>query len=419
MSVDINYIRGQFPALKRTYQGLPVAYLDGPGGTQVPQRVIDTVAHHLIHHNANVCGAFASSIENDEVIQNARVAFADFFGCLWNEVSFCHNSTTISFKLSQALARDLKPGDEVLITDMDHEANRGPWQILEERGFVLKSVKIDKKNYAIDMADFKEKLSGQTKVVAINYASNAVGTISDVKTMVKLAHDVGAIAIVDAVHFALHGAIDVKNIDTDYLFCSAYKFFGPHLGVLYAKKNQMENLRTLKVQAQEDRAPYKFETGTLNHEGIAGAAEAIEFISDIGLKTGNQFSDITRNLEGRRKNIVAGMLFIEEYERPLSESFTKELKKVANVKVYSPSEDYPKTSTISFTMDGVHPNTIAKHLASQGIFVWDGDFYAAQITKILGLNESGGFVRIGLAPYNTEEELDRTLAAIRSYPSTE
>ncbi len=207
MSVDINYIRGQFPALERTHQGFPVAYLDGPGGTQVPQRVIDTVAHHLIHHNANINGVFASSIENDEVIQNARVAFADFFGCLWNEVSFCHNSTTISFKLSQAIARDLKPGDEVLITDMDHEANRGPWQILEERGFVLKGVKIHKKNYTIDMADFKEKLSGQTKVVAINYASNAVGTISDVKTMVKLAHDVGAITIVDAVHFALHGAI--------------------------------------------------------------------------------------------------------------------------------------------------------------------------------------------------------------------
>ncbi len=413
MSVDINYIRGQFPALERTHQGFPVAYLDGPGGTQVPQRVIDTVTQHLIHHNANVQGAFASSIENDEVIQNARVVFADFFGCLWNEVSFCHNSTTISFKLSQAIARDLKPGDEVLITDMDHEANRGPWQILEERGFVLKSVKIDKKSYTIDMADFKEKLSGQTKVVAINYASNAVGTISDVKTMVKLAHDVGAITIVDAVHFALHGAIDVKNIDTDYLFCSAYKFFGPHVGVLYAKKNQMENLRTLKVQEQEDKAPYKFETGTLNHEGIAGAAEAIEFISDIGLKTGNQFSDITSNLEGRRKNIMAGMLFIEEYERPLSESFTKELKKVANVKVYSPPEEYPKTSTISFTMNGVHPNTIAKHLASQGIFVWDGDFYAAQLTNSLGLNESGGFVRIGLAPYNTEEELDRTLAAIR------
>ncbi len=414
MSVDINYIRGQFPALERTHKGFPVAYLDGPGGTQVPQRVIDTVAHHLIHHNANICGAFASSIENDEVIQNARVAFADFFGCLWNEVSFCHNSTTISFKLSQAIARDLKPGDEVLITDMDHEANRGPGQILEERGFVLKSVKIDKKNYTIDMADFKEKLSGQTKVVAINYASNAVGTISDVKTMVKLAHDVGAITIVDAVHFALHGAINVKNIDTDYLFCSAYKFFGPHVGVLYAKKNQMENLRTMKVQAQEDKAPYKFETGTLNHEGIAGAAEAVEFISDIGLKTGNQFSDITSNLEGRRKNIMAGMLFIEEYERPLSESFTKELKKVPNVKVYSPPEDYPKTSTISFTMDGVHPNTIAKHLASQGIFVWDGDFYATQFANLLGLNESGGFVRIGLAPYNTEEELDRTLAAIRS-----
>ena len=415
MSIDINYIRDQFPALKRTCNGFPVAYLDGPGGTQVPQRVIDAVTHYLIHHNANAHGAFVSSIETDEILQNARLAFADFFGCQWQEVSFCHNSTTINFKLSQAIARDLDPGDEILITDMDHEANRGPWQLLQERGFVVKSVGIDKTNYIIDMQDFKKKLSAKTKVIAINYASNAVGAIADVKTMIQLAHNAGAIAIVDAVHYALHGAIDVVELDTDYLFCSAYKFFGPHLGVLYAKRDQMTRLRTLKVQEQEDCAPYKFETGTLNHEGIAGAAEAIAFISDIGSKTGDRFSEKTIDLVGRRKNIVAGMLFIEQYEQPLAEAFKNELYKMAKVKIYSPPEDYPKTSTVSFTIDGTHPNTIAKHLASKGIFVWDGDFYASQFTKTLGLQESGGFVRIGLAPYNTQEELDRTLAALRSF----
>jgi cysteine desulfurase family protein (TIGR01976 family) len=414
MSVDINEIRNQFPALKRTINGHSVAYLDGPGGTQVPQRVIDKMTEYLIHHNANVHGAFATSIENDEMLQNARITFADFFGCLWDEVSFCHNSTTINFKLSHALARDLKPGDEVIIGDMDHEANRGPWQILEERGMIVKSVKIDKEKYTVDMADYKKNLSNKTKVVAINYASNAVGTISDVKTMIKLAHAAGAVTIVDAVHYALHGAIDVVDIDTDFLFCSAYKFFGPHLGVLYAKKSQMEKLRTLKVQEQENIPPYKFETGTLNQEGVAGAAEAIEFIADIGLKTGDQFSEITRNLKGRRKNIIAGMHFMEAYEGPLSEAFRQELSKVTNVKVYNPPEDYPKTSTVSFTIEGIHPHTIAKHLADRGIFVWDGDFYATQFTNSLGLNEKGGFVRVGLAPYNTEEELDRTLAAIRS-----
>ncbi len=415
MSIDINYIRDQFPALKRTCNGVPVAYLDGPGGTQVPQRVIDAVTHYLIHHNANAHGAFVSSIETDEILQNARLAFADFFGCQWQEVSFCHNSTTISFKLSQAIARDLNPGDEILITDMDHEANRGPWQLLQERGFVVKSVGIDKTKYIIDMQDFKKKLSAKTKVIAINYASNAVGAIADVKTMIQLAHDAGAVAIVDAVHYALHGAIDVLELDTDYLFCSAYKFFGPHLGVLYAKKDQMSGLRTLKVQAQKDRAPFKFETGTLNHEGIAGAAEAIAFISDIGSKTEDRFSEKTLELKGRRKDIVAGMLFMEEYEQPLAEAFKHELCKMEKVKIYSPPQDYPKTSTVSFTIDGAHPNTIAKQLASKGIFVWDGDFYASQFTKTMGLQESGGFVRIGLAPYNTQEELDRTLAALSSF----
>ncbi|MBT4287084.1 MAG: cysteine desulfurase-like protein [Deltaproteobacteria bacterium] len=414
MSIDINDIRSQFPALEKTVNGFPVAYLDGPGGTQVPQRVIDAVSRHLIHFNANIHGVFESSVENDKILQNARVAFADFFGCQWEEVSFCHNSTTINFKLSQAIARDLKPGDEILITDIDHEANRGPWQILEEKGFVVKSIEIDKTQYIIDMEDFKKKLSAKTKVVAINYASNAVGSIADVKEMIKMAHNVGAVTIVDAVHFALHGALDVVNIDTDYLFCSAYKFFGPHVGVLYAKKDQMTQLRTLKVQEQEDCPPYKFETGTLNHEGIAGAAEAIEFISDIGLKTGDQFSKITDGLQGRRKNIVAGMMYMEAYERPLAENFKKELSKIAKVKAYCPPEDYPQTSTVSFTVEGVHPNKVATLLANKAICVWDGDFYATQFTKVLGLRESGGFVRVGLAPYNTEEELDRTLAVIRS-----
>jgi len=414
MSIDINYIRSQFPALKNSVNGFPVAYLDGPGGTQVPQRVIDAVSRHLIHYNANIHGVFESSVKNDQILQKAREAFADFFGCQWEEVSFCHNSTTINFKLSQAIARDLKPGDEILIGDIDHEANRGPWQILEEKGFIVKSIKVDKTQYIVDMEDFKKKLSAKTKVVAINYASNAVGSIADVKEMVKMAHNVGAVTIVDAVHFALHGAIDVMNIDTDYLFCSAYKFFGPHIGVLYAKKEQMTKLRTLKVQEQEDCAPYKFETGTLNHEGIAGAAEAIEFISDIGLKTGDQFSKLTKNLHGRRKNIVAGMMYMEDYERPLAENFKKELSKFPKVKAYCPPENYPQTSTVSFTVDGVHPNKVATLLAAKAICVWDGDFYASQFTRVMGLMESGGFVRIGLAPYNTEEELDRTLEVIRS-----
>lgn len=412
MDFDVAYIRKQFPALERTINGHPVAYLDGPGGTQVPQRVIDKVVEYLVQHNANAGGVFATSIENDAILLNARQVFADFFGCSWEEVSFSQNSTTINFMLAQALVRDLSPGDEIIITDIDHEANRGPWQILRDRGIKILSVGVDTQDCIIDMADYQEKLSQKTKIVAINYASNAVGTISDVKTMVQMAHENGAKTVVDAVHYALHGAIDVNDIDTDFLFCSAYKFFGPHVGILYAKKNKMSALRTLKVEAQEDVSPFKFETGTLNQEGIAGAAEAIEFIADAGTKYEDEFLEELEGLQGRRRKIVAGMLSFERYELPLSEYFKRELGGLSKIKVFSPPSEIPKTSTISFTVEGVTPVKIAKELAQKGIFVWDGDFYAVEMVKALNLEESGGLVRVGLTPYNTLEEIDRTLEIV-------
>ncbi|MDX2448371.1 MAG: cysteine desulfurase-like protein [Desulfobacterales bacterium] len=412
MKFDVGYIRKQFPALNRKINGYPAAYLDGPGGTQVPQRVIDKVVEYLVQHNANAHGAFATSIESDAILFNARKTFADFFACSWEEVSFCQNSTTASFMLSQALSRELLPGDEIIITDMDHEANRGPWQVLEEKGFKLSSVAMDIKNCVIDMADYQAKLTGKTKVVAINYASNAVGTISDVKTMIQMAHDVGALTIVDAVHYALHGAIDVQDIDTDFLYCSAYKFFGPHVGILFAKKSKMHSLQTLKVNAQENVPPYKFETGTLNLEGIAGAAEAVEFIADIGEQYLDDLSEALTGLEGRRKRIVAGMLSIEKYEQPLCDHFKNALKQLPEVTVYTPPDDSPKTSTISFIVENVSPLNVAKKLAQKGVFVWDGDFYAAQPVRSLGLAESGGLIRVGLTPYNTREEIDRALEII-------
>jgi cysteine desulfurase family protein (TIGR01976 family) len=412
MEFDVEYIRGQFPALYRKINGYPAAYLDGPGGTQVPQRVIDKIAEYLGQHNANTHGVFATSIESDDLISNARQVFADFLGSSQEEVSFCQNATTASFLLSQALARELEPGDEVIITDMDHEANRGPWQILVERGLKVISVAVDTQNCIIDMADYRNKLSAKTRVAAINYASNAVGTISDVRTMVQMAHERGATTIVDAVHYALHGAIDVKHINTDFLYCSAYKFFGPHIGVLYGKKEKMDALRTLKVKAQEDVGPYKFETGTLNHEGIAGAAEAVEFIADAGAKHRNEFMEELGGLEGRRKNIVAGMLSFEKYEQPLADYFKLELSRLPKIKVYSASSEVPKTSTISFTFEGLPPIKVAESLAQKGVFVWHGDFYARQMVKSLNLAQSGGLVRVGLTPYNTKEEIDRTLEVV-------
>lgn len=413
MKFDVQYIRDQFPAMKRMINGYPATYLDGPGGTQVPQRVIDKVVDYLINHNANIHGAFATSMETDALIVDARKTFADFFGCLWEEVSFGHNATTINFKLAHGLARDLKPGDEIVITDIDHEGNRGPWEILEEKGFVIKSTKLDLENCIIDMEDFAAKLTSKTKVVAINYASNGVGTISDVKKMVKMAHEVGAVTVVDAVHYALHGPLDVKDIDTDFLICSAYKFFGPHIGVLYAKKNKMENLRTIKVKEQEDWAPLKFETGTLNHEGIAGAAEAVEFIADIGAKYESEFMKELEGLEGRRRKVVAGMLSLESYEQPIAEYFIEALNNIPGLKIYGPPQNHPRTSTISFTLQGKTPKEVAEYLGEKGIFVWDGDFFASQLVRVLGLRERGGLVRIGLAPYNTMEEIERTIEAIK------
>lgn len=413
MHFDVDYIRSQFPALKRIINGFPAVYFDGPGGTQVPQRVIDKMADYLINHNANIHGEFATSRENDEILLNAKRTFADFFNCTWHEVSFCHNSTTINFKLAQAIARELKQGDEIIMTDMDHEANRGPWEVLAERGLVIKNVKMDTVNCTLDMDDFQRTLSPRTKVVAFNYASNAVGTISDAKEIIRLAKQVGAQTVVDAVHYALHGVIDVKELDADFLFCSAYKFFGPHIGVLYGKYEVMDRLKTLRLVTQETVPPWKFETGTLNQEGIAGAAEAVEFIADMGAKHRANFSDDFPNSTERRKNIIRGMLAVEAYEQPMARYFKDELAKIDGLKIYGPPKDFPCTSTIAFRLKDIHPNTVAKLLGDKGIFVWDGDFYAAKIIKSLGFADSGGVVRIGLAPYNTKDEIDRTIDEIK------
>ena len=413
MAYDIEYIRSQFPALQRKVNNFPVVYFDGPGGTQVPQKVVDAMSKYLIHHNANTHGEFAASVETDHMIRQARNAFADFFNCSDDEIAFSENSTTISIKLSQALARDLTPGDEILITDIDHDANRSPWMILSERGIVVQSVAMNKATLTLDMDDLRKKLSPRTKIVAFNCASNAVGTISPAKEIVQLAKQVGAVTVADAVHYALHGVIDVRDIGVDFLFCSAYKFFGPHIGVLYARREAMERLKTLKVSAQDDDPPFKFETGTLNHEGIAGAAEAIEFIADMGKRHEKDFAGQFPTITGRRRDIVCGMTAAEHHEQPMAEYFKTELKKVRGLTLYAPPDNIPCTSTISFTLKGVHPERISTSLGEKGIFVWAGSFYAVQIMRVLGLHERG-MLRIGLAPYNTQEEIERTLNEIQS-----
>ena len=352
MQFDVNYVREQFPALRREHNGLPVIILDGPGGSQVPKRVVEKINDYLYNHNANEHGFFATSMETDKLLSNARKTYADFFGCSPEEVAFGTNSTTNNFMLAFAIMRDLKPGDEIVITDMDHLCNRSPWMMLKERGIVVKSVAVDPEKCIIDMEDLAQKLSPKTKVAAFNYASNAIGTISDVKNMIEMAHEVGALTVVDAVHYAAHGPIDVKDIDTDFLLCSPYKFFGPHVGVLYAKKEVMEKLRTIKVDSPDiSEPPLKFQTGTPTFELLCGAAEAVEFIADIGSKYEEYFTEKLEGLEGRRRHVVAGMLAIDEYEEPLAKQLRTELDKIDGVKVYGPPEGHPRTSTVSFTLE--------------------------------------------------------------------
>ncbi len=414
---DINYVREQFPAVEVLHDGVPVAILDGPGGTQVPKRVVEKINNYLYYSNANEHGAFKPSIETEALVQEAREIFADFFGCSPDEVAFGANSTTNNFMLAHALRKDLKPGDEVIITEMDHICNQSPWAQLEDMGAVIKSVRVNPETCQLDFEDFKAKLSPKTKILAINYASNGVGTVTDVKKYIKLAHEVGAITIVDAVHYAPHKPIDVKEIGTDILICSPYKFFGPHLGVVYIRKELFDDIKTVKVDADDILdAPFKFQTGTPNFENICGSGAAVEFIADIGEKFGEAFEDQASHLSGRRKNIVLGMLAIDEYEEELAYHLRTELKKIDGVTLYGPPEGEPRTTTVSFTIEGINSHDISKYLGDQGIYTWDGDFYAVTLVNdVLKLTEQGGLVRIGVSPYNTSEDINRTINAIKSF----
>ena len=414
---DIDYVREQFPCLCKTVNGLPAAFLDGPGGSQVPRIVVDRMTDYMFYRNANGHGVFKTSLETMALQEEARETVAAFFNCEPNEVAFGESSSNNNFKLVLALARDMKPGDEAIVTDIDHESNRSPLRTLEERGIVVKSVKIDLNTYTLDLEDYKSKLSDKTKVVAINWASNATGTVTDVKTMIKMAHEVGAVTIIDAVHYAPHKVIDVKDIDTDFMVCSAYKFFGPHMGVLYAKAEVLDKVRTIRVLADDNtEVPEKIETGTPNYESICGIAGAVDFIAGVGEKHEQYFVEALKGLSGKRRNIVAGMLAIDAYEEPMATKLRAELRKIEGLTLYGPPEGYNRTSTVTFTIKGRNSHEIAEFMAERGLFVWDGDFYAIEITNhVLKLTEQGGLLRVGLAPYNTMEDIDRTIQAVKDF----
>ena len=412
---DVDYVRSLFPATGDKIKGNPVAFLDGPGGSQVPKQVVDKISEYLYYHNANEHGLFKTSKKTENIVDEAREAFADFFGCSPNEIAFGANSTTNNFMLAHGLRRDINSGDEVIITDIDHICNRSPWKQLEEAGAIVKSVKVIPETCQLDFEDYKKKLSSKTKIVAINYASNATGTITDVKKYIDLAHEVGAITIIDAVHYAPHKPIDVKAIDTDILICSSYKFFGPQLGIAYIRESLFEKMKTIKVDADDILfAPVKFQTGTPNFEHISGAGEAVNFIAHIGEKFGDPFEDKVSNLKGRRKNIIKGMLAIDSYEEPLADRLRNELKQITGVKIYGVQEGMERTTTVSFTMEGKTAGEISAALAKEGIYTWDGDFYAITLVNdVFGLENRGGLLRIGFAPYNTMQDVERTIEVVK------
>ncbi len=409
MPFDVDALRAEFPALRREQDGRPVAFLDGPGGTQVPQRVVDAVARYLTDTNANAGGAFATSEASDAMVDEAHQAVADFLGAAdREEIKFGYNMSTLTLHIGRSIGATLSPGDEVVVTTLDHEANVSTWEAMAaDRGLTVRKVDIREDDVTLDLEDLESKLNSRTKLVAIGYASNAVGTINPVREIVARAHEVGALAYVDAVAYAPHGPIDVQALDADFLVCSAYKWFGPHLGALYGKADVLAALPAFKVRPAHDR----FETGTAAFESIAGSLAATDYLRDVGRRFGSPAST------DRRSELVAGMDAIVDHERALVARLIDGLESVPGVTVHGitdRSKAADRVPTVAISIEGVHPRAAAVELGRQGIYVWDGDFYATGLIERLGKGASGGVLRLGLVHYNTEGEVDRALEAVDS-----
>ena len=408
-SLDLEWIRSQFPALSVEVGGSPAVFLDAPGGTQVPQRVVDAVADTLVHANSNSHGAFLTSQRVDEVIAGAHLAAADLLGCDKDEVVFGPNMTSLTFALSRSIGRELNPGDEIVLTTLDHDANFAPWKALEESGAVVRVASFDREDCTLDIDQLLGLINERTKIVAVGYASNAVGSISAVARVAAAARDAGAWSFIDAVHYAPHGPIDVRAIGCDFLACSAYKFFGPHQGILYGRRELLEKLRPYKVRPAEDETPWRWETGTQNHEAMAGVTAAVEYLAEIGERSGATGS--------RRQRLLAAMQATSAYERTLSEKLVAGLLAMPSVEFFGirePARFAERTPTVSIRVADMPSLDVATRLGEQGFFVWEGNYYAINLSEELGVEASGGMVRIGCAHYNTDDEIDRLLLAIET-----
>jgi len=411
--LDLTWSRAQFPALAQTVNGHPAVFLDGPGGTQVPQRVIDAISGYLHRNNANTGGAYATSRNTDATIAEARRAMADFFNCDPDEVVFGPNMTTLTYAVSRSIGRELHPGDEILLTHLDHDANISPWRALEERGVTIRLAEINEEDCTLDMHDLTAKITERTKLVAVGYASNAVGTINHAEEVIRLAHKAGALAYIDAVHYAPHGPIDVRALDCDFLVCSTYKFFGPHMGVLYGKREHLKRLVPYKVRANTNAIPNRWEWGTLNHECIAGITACVDYLADLGRRADPSAST-------RRSALLAAYKAIQQHERELMERLISGLLVIPGLKLYgihNPQRFNQRCPTVAVRIAGWTPLQLATKLGERGFFTWDGNYYALNLTERLNVEKDGGFLRIGLAHYNTTEEVERFLAALREIVS--
>ena len=402
MTIAVEKIREYFPALKRKHNDFPVAYFDAPGGTQIPAAVAEAMTDYLFNHNSNAHWAYPTSRETDEIVTGSRAAFADFLNARADEIVFGQNMTSLTFHLARALGRSFAPGDEIIVTELDHHANIDPWRALErDFGVKIRVAPMNVETFTLETSAIENLLSEKTRLVAIGAASNALGTMPDVKEICRLAKDAGALSFVDAVHYASHNSVDVKNLDCDFLACSAYKFYGPHIGILYGRKELLETIDVPKLKPAPNTAPERLETGTQSFESIAGAGAAVDFLASLSEGT------------NRREKLEKTFAAFETRKKELFKMLWEGLNSIKNVTLYGTAPGSKRTPTIAFTIDGYAPRTVAEKLAESGVFVSNGNFYALTVAEKLGLlNE--GFVRAGCACYTTEEEIGRLVEGIGS-----
>ena len=414
MPLDLSTIRNQFPALRRQAElSAPAVFFDNPGGTQIAQQSLDRMTAYLIQNNANHEGAFPTSQQSDAMLAEAHAAMADFYNAAHpEEIIFGNNMTTLTLHISRSIARTWNAGDTIVVTRLDHDANISPWVLMaQERGVNVRWVDFDVEDGTLKLDDFAAALETHPRLAAFGYASNALGTINPAKKLVQMAHEAGALVYIDAVQYAAHGPIDVQEVGCDFLVSSAYKFFGPHAGILYGGYDLLQELFAYKVRPAPDHLPGKFETGTQNHEGIAGMLGAIEYLEWVGLTFGQDYVEkYGERFSGRRLHLKQAMAAIRAYEYELSRSVLKTLEEIPGLHIQGLADIHrleERVPTFSFTLEGWHPRQLAEKLASQNIYVWDGNYYALAVTERLGLEDKGGMLRVGPVHYNTVDEVAR------------